>query len=484
MKYSKTIKNVLSLAACLHLLSACGENAVKKGLTSQNNTVETMGTGDGGGGNAINFKMLESYKIDPLELPAVKSELKELLEKSMAVDSEVGSSGKDGIELFVKTKNWYLAPINLKKIPKDVLGISMTDDNHQQIAIQTKEAIWIDENLFNKMSPQDQATLVMHEIVMGLYLMRFYTFEDYVAFVKKVNTDVEEEFLEHFAKEFKSQTPRALVSADYEEIRDMTAWVMKNRKNLSLSVFYDELTKRDYFSFLNILKAKYDLPKEIQEKIITLNSAQVQWLITSAQEVNALSSKCLEGVGESFDCSVETNVSEDKRELLLTVNHSKSGKVVKNAKVQALTEMFGKKGYVSFYAVFMTGDSVIFETRLLEESIQNIIDPNSSGKKGEIVTIQMALNKDSMDNLASARLWSVGIQTNIVKNIGEVEYADKVCVESRLESFRGSTINESPVLVYTKWATEDYLKSNPHINDSTSSASGCEPRDLRQYLNK
>lgn len=170
MRTNKAISNVFILFTGVLFLSACDENTMKNLEMNQNGTLRPEGTSDGAGGSGINFKMLESYKVEPAELPAAKKLLKKIIEKNEVTNDEENSFN---FEEFFVLKNWYIAPITLKTIPKDVLGISMTDDKHQQIAIQTKEAIWIDQNYFDKMNEKEQATLLAHEAVMGLYLLRF-----------------------------------------------------------------------------------------------------------------------------------------------------------------------------------------------------------------------------------------------------------------------------------------------------------------------
>lgn len=258
MKATKIgMKSVASLIICAQLLSACSDKGFESLInpSSINQDTVELGTGDGGGGNAINYKMLESYMIDPNKLDIVKNRLVKIFD--VMFEGHRQDNEKPNTDQFLKMKNWYLAPLSLKVIPKEVLGIEFTKDRHQQVAIQTKQAIWIDSNIFNKMSDQDKATLVLHEVVMSLYLHRFMTLEELCMLSKKSDLGGcgvdDSEDLEYFkavgaSPRMKPESSRPLNEKDYEIIRQMTSWLLANEGKMtfeSYEKYADQIGFRD-----------------------------------------------------------------------------------------------------------------------------------------------------------------------------------------------------------------------------------------------
>lgn len=229
------------IALVCQLLSACtnpGQFPNAGGKSTPDNQVQedVMGTGDGGGGNALNYKMLESHLINPQELPIVKSRVAPLLKKIFPP-----SNPEDKGDIFA-LKNWYLAPMKLKSIPKDVLGIDFTPDRLQQVAIQTDRAIWIDSNYFEKMNEEEKARLIVHELLMGVYLTRFYTMSELCMMSHRIggtSCDLNSEQVKRMEsmRQFQPESKRRLTDSDYEAIRAATAWVFANEKDLAENTF-------------------------------------------------------------------------------------------------------------------------------------------------------------------------------------------------------------------------------------------------------
>lgn len=225
---------ILSLVVACQFLSACsgsGQGTNKSPLAPQ---LQEMGTGDGGGGNAIDYKMLESHLIDPREMNLVKNRLNPMFQKMFnSPDSEQAYN-------YFGMKNWYLAPIKLKTIPKEVIGIEFTADRHQQVAIQTEQAIWIDSNIFEKMDENEKARLLAHEVLMSVYLTRFLTLEDLCKTHQRMTEgEVCEELSEEMSNlpQYQPEAQRKLTEVDYERIRAMTAWFFRNEADLSLEKY-------------------------------------------------------------------------------------------------------------------------------------------------------------------------------------------------------------------------------------------------------
>ncbi len=69
-------------------------------------------------------------------------------------------------------RSWYFVPVKLKNIPDELVG-ARTEDKTQQIALQDLYRVWFDSKIFGAMNDEQQAKIIMHELLMGVALMRF-----------------------------------------------------------------------------------------------------------------------------------------------------------------------------------------------------------------------------------------------------------------------------------------------------------------------
>ncbi|MFP5519254.1 MAG: hypothetical protein ACLGGX_05080 [Bdellovibrionia bacterium] len=304
----KTVKTVLTLAIASQFLSACGDSFHTFKNTNQGTTAETMGTGDSGGGNAIDFKMLESHIIDPRQLPAVKQIVEPILRKSLSAEDQ--KAGKN-INYFA-TKNWYLAPINLSKIPKEVLGVEFVEGKLQQVALQTKDAVWIDSHIFNNMSLEQQAQLIMHEVVMGIYLYRFLSVEDLISNSKKMGFihDNRSTVLSEIAS-MKPEPTRRLEAKDYERIRAFTAFAFKEGDKLTAASWDSALR---HYEIMDSRFAQFSGEDEATENSnsgVRVDLNELLLSLKAAKLSGSISSECL-GVHtkKAGECNIDFTVEE------------------------------------------------------------------------------------------------------------------------------------------------------------------------------
>ncbi len=131
------------------------------------------GTSSNGGGNGIKGKLLESYIVrDLAQKIYYSSYITPLVEK---LSSEYPYLAAD-ILYITNERDWYFVPAELDQISKNVLGTYALSD---QYALQDLNKIWINSLLFDKMqNDAEKATLIIHEIVMGVRLMQFKNKQD------------------------------------------------------------------------------------------------------------------------------------------------------------------------------------------------------------------------------------------------------------------------------------------------------------------
>lgn len=198
--------------------------------SAANSPTTASGTSDSGGGTGIDGKVFESYIVDPTLLPAYKEHLEQMLRNIK------GTEGEDThFHQVLKMKTWYVAPVDLDKIDKDVLGISFVKSETQQIARQTGSEIWINKSIFDQMNLEDQSHLILHELVMNMYLVKFVSISDLCKSYDRVEDENKKESCTAGAASLDRIMPpekaHPLTEQDNENIRFVTGWILTNAKN-------------------------------------------------------------------------------------------------------------------------------------------------------------------------------------------------------------------------------------------------------------
>lgn len=128
------------------------------------------GTVDGGGGNGTNGKPLESYIVNIYDEKVFKDYLKPRID---LIQKHIPALASD-FQHILNERRWFLIPVDLNKapdlglLPPWKLGTYFPTD---QIAIQNMKEIWIGTIKFNNMTEEDQARLILHEMIMGVRLL-------------------------------------------------------------------------------------------------------------------------------------------------------------------------------------------------------------------------------------------------------------------------------------------------------------------------
>lgn len=125
---------------------------------------------DAGGGSGVNNRNLERYAFKLLKNDLFKTHILPIIETLHRTHPRFAS---DMIHIAIERK-WYMLDVRLNKLPAEVIGVSFQDETLQQMALQNLRAVWIDSKIFNA-DPSDEvrASLLLHEIIMGVRLMQF-----------------------------------------------------------------------------------------------------------------------------------------------------------------------------------------------------------------------------------------------------------------------------------------------------------------------
>lgn len=211
-----------------------------------------MGTGDTGGGNGVNGAVFESYVRDITTLPEWKTYIEPIHQKFMSIAKDPKYPNRI-MRIMARSKKWYFVPLALGDIPKDRIGLDITSDPIQQFALQTRKEIWIDSKLYEQMSDQKKALLLVHEMIMSLYLVRF---EDFTTLCREfVDTeqegqdpsDCESEYIKEYFSHIQPEPRRSLIAIDYQAIRSMTSWLFTEYSKMTKEAeFQAELRKHGF----------------------------------------------------------------------------------------------------------------------------------------------------------------------------------------------------------------------------------------------
>lgn len=200
-----------------------------------------QGTGDSGGGNSYKGKPLESYIFRPTDLPAVQKLILPTLEAAADLDVAAPIKGS----LFFKT--WYRVPGPLKALPSEMIGSAVKTE---QAALQDFRQVWIDDDLFSKMSEREQAQLILHEMLMSLKLQKF-TSPREACLSDLMGYNSTHYTCDHYSTE-RLGTPNMLTITDYQQIRQTTDKLLGDTTDLKTEMDWQTLMNIGNFHYQQI----------------------------------------------------------------------------------------------------------------------------------------------------------------------------------------------------------------------------------------
>lgn len=279
------------------------------------------GTSDSGGGNGIENKVYEAYIVKPENLNAFKNYIEP---KFKQILSALPNGGKrDLLIRWLLYKTWYIAPVELKTISKEVIGVSFSNDQTEQLAIQTRKSVWIDSRKFNQMSQQDQALLIIHEMTMSLYYLKFKSWKEvcteklmYIHTQLKSCSDIDE--LNLLNSLFPGSEPKPFDSIDYENIRTV-AGIFSGPLNFKSAADLDSILisnnfDRRFTASMGILPEDQDtIVKErvIYDTNVELKSEVVRQIFETAKILNNYPDTCKSiNLKQTVDCQLKISETE------------------------------------------------------------------------------------------------------------------------------------------------------------------------------
>lgn len=349
----KRIASSLILCTSLILSTACKDpnstsNANSSPQTPNSSPAVKEGTMDPGGGNGLNNKMYESYAVNVRELPAFKKHLSDISNDEIILLPIAKGS------IFSKT--WYIGPFDLKNLSKEVVGVHFLNNSNEQIAIQTKTEVWIDQRKFEKQSSEEQADTILHEMVEAVYLWNFrdITLKDLISTptISREHDDSMKDFLKNFFihansfyknildNKYEAQKWRALNATDYTNIRRLTD-LTKNRNDQDISLAVLQELGLDFMKVFNLNGL------QVFGYIKSQNLSKLENAFKIENKLNGFSLECSELLENGFDsCKSTSNLKYKDIEIIRDNDGNLKGSFFIADKISNDTREFELHGYV------------------------------------------------------------------------------------------------------------------------------------------
>lgn len=359
--------------------------------TSPNPPV-AQGTSDGTGGNGFHGKVFESYIVTVPNHQAYKEHIAPLFGEGLF------------LQMF-KMKTWFVAPVKINQISKEVLGVTFAKDETDQIGGQTEDEVWLDKNYTDKMSSVELADLFLHEGFLNLYLLKFEPPQSLCKMLVKSGMKADE-CAAYMKLIGPSEPRRKLTRSDYSSIRSAVEWAKQGRGRIT----DDE--SRAFLGNLGFDNRIFNAaPPSFSDRVSLprYKADDLQRLVQIVPTLNGAEFFCRFGESEAVHCRVVLSVTES------TTMGSKLNITVT---AQGLSRQF--TSWVSKKELSM-GSSTSGSTMLFRLSLEDI---DSVGKKlGETVSEIMLFfrptsvyDREDLDLWQRMRFAGISINQGIVVN--------------------------------------------------------------------
>lgn len=249
---------LLGLAAC----QGGKETVVEKHYVNENGTGlpvppshQEGGIDGGGGGNGLDGKPLESFRVDLSQQSSFQLVQKEVINKLIVRFPKLAAD----LMHISEERAWYLIPTELRNLPAARIGVSFKTD---QIALQKLKEVWVNDLLFSKMAPREQETLVLHELIMGVRLLEFTNLLDQCLVnisIMRLTPDNDDKYKEARRDCFRKYRNASdigdniglgkdikLEDYDYETIRDITSTLLTRIDSFDPQELEDYMAARGF----------------------------------------------------------------------------------------------------------------------------------------------------------------------------------------------------------------------------------------------
>lgn len=259
---------VLLNLSLIFLLSSCGgqkettqvvvqaPTTKAEGGGSGGGTTGSAGGGDLGGGNTLEGKLIEDYRVMISEDSAYREYIKPIV---LLLKDQFPELAADFLHI-TEARRWYIVPADLNSLDSLKIGIPF-EMKTQQVALHTPEVIYIDKRIWDTLELYQKGLLITHEIVMGVKWIENHEgldrclAESRRIFVKN-NFTVTDDYNEakrkchkEYVRHFINPTKFKLKGQDYDNIRTLTSDLFKFKEKINwedLKNWFKSVSFREY----------------------------------------------------------------------------------------------------------------------------------------------------------------------------------------------------------------------------------------------
>lgn len=433
------------LLALLTLLSACREED-KKGKrqgqatfgersNQQGNRTANQGTSDPGGGTGVKGRAFETYIRDPRKLRGYEQFVRPALEN---YDREINKNdppeageAPQTVADFFALKKWYLLPMDMDCVNKDVVGVFFAKDEIDVLACQTTAEVWVDDQKTNasgeiknpkyKSSDRDVAKLIMHEFVVQIYTMRF---EKFSVLLKKFKQLLPNNFKDHNTTDAEidawkpAEPKRKLNKEDYEIIRAATDFMMERGTTATYQEFEENIDKKIWDKRFTESSADYG-------KLTDVTAEDILNLLNANSAAGFRVSECRTADGQKFaDCSLSWSVSQLNNQLAQNSVQLTFTVDARGGRKQFAMYLGRAKNSI---APMQESGRVLYQLYLLPADL----DTKAVGSRMALVTLNFVANGNRLTNAGQLRFDSMAVSQSVISNIAE-KNTGEVCYQPML----------------------------------------------------
>ncbi|WP_413583308.1 hypothetical protein [Bdellovibrio sp. HCB288] len=145
------------------------KNPPKRGIPPSNPVGRDVGGTDSGGDNGVQGRNIEDYAVNIQKEANYLQFVLPIITKLAETHPRFAS---DMVHI-ANERTWYMVPVELKALRASQIGLKFADESVQQFALQNLRSIWINTKYYNAFeSPESKGRLILHEILMGVRLMK------------------------------------------------------------------------------------------------------------------------------------------------------------------------------------------------------------------------------------------------------------------------------------------------------------------------
>ncbi|MGE0526135.1 MAG: hypothetical protein AB7G93_09275 [Bdellovibrionales bacterium] len=248
-------------------------------------------------------EVYERFIEDPTLLPAYQKYVRPRIQHVLGPNGE-DNARLHSVEALMKSKTWYIAPVELKAIEREALGIVWDESGGKQLGLQFGNEIWIDKKPFPTMTLEQQGDLLLHEFVMLVYFLKFERISDVCArFYKGAGIAIPENACAPEADNyFPTEKLRPLNKTDYQNIRRVTGLLKLEGEHASPERIKAFFTSNGFADIPLFSQAFHPVKRDP----LVLPAAEIINQIRKASLSRAFLSPCsLANLSKSFDCQLD-----------------------------------------------------------------------------------------------------------------------------------------------------------------------------------